>query len=85
MENDPFKQIQKQIDELKHQLEEKDNKIADLDGQIVELTTYINMLYERFSGHSDEMNQLFDANPSQKRGIYARDSIVYSADTEELK
>ena len=82
MENDPFKQIQKQIDELKHQLEEKDNKIADLDGQIVELTTYINMLYERFSGHFDEMNQLFDANPSQKRGIYARDSIVY---TEELK
>ena len=85
MENDPFKQIQKQIDELKRQLDEKDNKIADLDGQIVELTTYINMLYERFSGLSDEMNELFDANPSQKRGIYARDSIVYSSETEELK
>jgi len=85
MENDPFKQIQKQIDELKRQLDEKDERIVDLDGQIVELTSYINMLNERFIGHSDEMKELFDANPSQKRGIYARDSIVYSADTEELK
>ncbi|WP_135606827.1 hypothetical protein [Methanococcoides sp. NM1] len=83
MENDPFKEIQRQIEGLKRQLQEKDEMIMDLDGQITELTAYINMLHERFTGLSLEMSELFDSNPSKKRGTYARDSIVYHSGSEE--
>ncbi|KGK98578.1 hypothetical protein LI82_06815 [Methanococcoides methylutens] len=85
MENDPFKEIQRQIEGLKRQLQEKDEMIMDLDGQITELTAYINMLHERFTGLSLEMGELFESNPSKKRGTYARDSIVYQSESEETK
>lgn len=85
MENDPFKEIQRQIEGLKRQLEEKDEQILELDAQITELTAYINMLQERFTGLSLEMNDLFAANPSKKRGTYARDSIVYQAESGDTE
>ena len=85
MENDPFKEIQRQIEGLKRQLQEKDEQIIDLDAQITELTAYINMLQEKFAGLSLEMNDLFAANPSKKRGTYSRDSIVYHAESGEVK
>ncbi|AKB84951.1 hypothetical protein [Methanococcoides methylutens] len=85
MENDPFKEIQRQIEGLKRQLQEKDDHILELDAQITELTAYINMLQERFTGLSLEMNDMFASNPSKKRGTYARDSIVYQAESNEVK
>ncbi|WP_445475866.1 hypothetical protein ACT9XH_03795 [Methanococcoides methylutens] len=85
MENDPFKEIQRQIEGLKRQLQDKDEQIMDLDSQITELTAYINMLHERFTGLSLEMSELFASNPSKKRGTYARDSIIYQSKSEDTK